>query len=48
MRTDATLDEAARLMWEKRISGLPVVNLQGELAGLLTKTELVEVARERL
>ncbi|MFN4132926.1 MAG: CBS domain-containing protein [Candidatus Hadarchaeales archaeon] len=48
VRTDATLGEAARLMWEKKISGVPVVNLEGGLAGLLTKTELVEVARERL
>jgi CBS domain-containing protein len=48
VRTDTTLAEAARLMWEKKIPGLPVLNLEGELAGVLTKTELAEVARERL
>ncbi|MEM1689124.1 MAG: CBS domain-containing protein [Candidatus Hadarchaeales archaeon] len=47
-RTDWTLAEAARLMLAERISGLPVVNPAEELVGLLTKTELAEVARERL
>ncbi|MDI6643299.1 MAG: CBS domain-containing protein [Candidatus Hodarchaeaceae archaeon] len=48
IRTDAPLPRAAKLMLERRFSGLPVVNLEGELVGLLTKTELTEVARERL
>ncbi|MFH1821535.1 MAG: CBS domain-containing protein [Methanobacteriota archaeon] len=48
IRTDTKLPEAAKLMIEKRFSGLPVENLDGELVGLLTKTELTEVARERL
>jgi CBS domain-containing protein len=47
-RTDETLPGAAKVMLERRFSGLPVVNLEGELVGLLTKTELTEVARERL
>jgi len=47
-RTDTKLPEAAKLMLDKRFSGLPVENLDGELVGLLTKTELTEVARERL
>jgi len=48
VRTDTKLPEAAKLMLGKRFSGLPVLNLDGELVGLLTKTELTEVARERL
>jgi CBS domain-containing protein len=47
-RTDARLSEVAKLMFERRFSSLPVLNLQGELVGLITKTELTEVARERL
>jgi len=47
-RTDARLAEVAHLMFEKRFSSVPVLNLQGELVGLITKTELAEVARERL
>jgi CBS domain-containing protein len=30
-----------------RFSGLPVLNLEGELVGFLTKAELTEPARER-
>ncbi len=48
VKTDTKLSEAAKLMFDKRYSGLPVLNLEGELVGLLTKTELTEVARERL
>jgi len=47
-RTDAKLSEVARLMLEKRFSSMPVLNLQSELVGLITKTELTEVAWERL
>ncbi len=47
-RTDARLPEVSRLMFERRFSTLPVLNFEGELVGLLTKTELTQVARERL
>ena len=47
-RTDARLSKVSRLMLERRFSSLPVLNLEGELVGLLTKTQLTEVARERL
>jgi CBS domain-containing protein len=47
-RTDEKLSEVSRLMLERRFSSLPVLNIEGELVGLLTKTELTEVARERL
>jgi CBS domain-containing protein len=35
-------------MFERRFSSMPVLNLEGELVGLITKTELAEIARERL
>jgi len=47
-RTDEKLAEVARVMFEKRFSSMPVLNLEGELVGLITKTGLAEVARERL
>jgi len=47
-RTNEKLSKVSRLMLERRFSSLPVLNLEGELVGLLTKTELTEVARERL
>ncbi len=48
VRTDARLSRAAKVMLEQRFSSLPVVDLEDKLVGLLTKTELTEVARERL
>ncbi len=48
IRTDMKLPRAAKLMLERKFSGLPVENLFGEMVGLLTKTELTEVAKERL
>lgn len=47
-RTDAKLSDVARIMLERRFSSLPVLNLEDELVGLVTRTELTEVARERL
>jgi len=47
-RTDARLSKVSSLMLERRFSSLPVLNLEGELVGLLTKTELTRVARDRL
>jgi CBS domain-containing protein len=47
-RTDTKLSDVAKLMLGRRFSSLPVLNLEGELVGLITKTELTEVARERL
>ncbi|MCS7131272.1 MAG: CBS domain-containing protein [Hadesarchaea archaeon] len=48
IRTDARLCDVARDMFERRFSSVPVLNLRDELVGLITKTELAEVARERL
>lgn len=46
--TNKKLSDIARLMLERRFSSLPVLNLENELIGLLTKTELTRVAHERL
>lgn len=36
----ATICEAARLMLEYRVSGLPVMNSQGELVGIITESDI--------
>ena len=41
VRSDAPLAEAARLLDEHRIHGLPVVDEQGVLLGVLSQTDLV-------
>jgi CBS domain-containing protein len=38
---DATIEDAARLMARQRISGLPVVNADGALVGLVTEYDLI-------
>ncbi|NJN53734.1 MAG: CBS domain-containing protein [Anaerolineae bacterium] len=37
---DATIGEAARVMLENRISGLPVVDKGGKLAGIITESDI--------
>lgn len=37
---DATIGEAARVMLENRISGLPVVDNTGKLAGIITESDI--------
>ena len=39
---EATVQQVARLLYEKQISGVPVVNAQGELLGLITELHLIE------
>ena len=39
IREDATVEDAARLMLSRRISSVPVVTADGNLAGLLTTTD---------
>lgn len=49
VRDDATVREAARLMLQDNISGLPVVDRDGRLAGIVTEGDLlrrVETATE--
>lgn len=41
IRADASLKEAAGLLDEYRISGLPVVDMDGALLGVLSQTDLV-------
>ncbi|MBX0326255.1 CBS domain-containing protein [Oscillochloris sp. ZM17-4] len=38
---DATVEDAARLLARNRISGLPVVNAEGALVGLITEHDLI-------
>jgi CBS domain-containing protein/ribosomal protein S27AE len=38
---DATMEDAARLLARNRISGLPVVNREGSLVGLITEHDLI-------
>lgn len=38
---DADLAEAAKIMIEKKISGLPVVDIEGNLRGVVSKTDIV-------
>ena len=39
---EATVQEVARLMNERQVSGVPVVNAKGELLGLITELHLIE------
>jgi CBS-domain-containing membrane protein len=41
IRADAPVEEAARLMLQHRISGLPVVDKNGELVGMVTEGDLL-------
>src|SRR5215467_2454151 len=41
VREDTPLNEAARLMVERQVSGLPVVNDAGELIGIMTERDLL-------
>jgi acetoin utilization protein AcuB len=37
---EATIGEAARVMLEKRISGLPVADAEGRLCGIITESDI--------
>jgi CBS domain-containing protein len=41
VRPDATLDEATKIMLDRRISGLPVVDDSGRLVGMVTEGDLL-------
>jgi CBS domain-containing protein len=44
---DETIGEAARLMLEKKISGLPAVDREGRVVGIITESDIFRlVARE--
>ncbi len=39
---EANLFEAAKIMIENRISGIPVVNNSQEIVGIITKTDIIK------
>jgi CBS domain-containing protein len=41
VREDTPLNDAARLMVDRQVSGLPVVNDAGELLGIMTERDLL-------
>lgn len=43
MREDETLAAAARLLLDRRVSGLPIVNAGNKLVGILTSTDFAPV-----
>ncbi len=43
VRVDSTVEETAELLMEKRISGVPVVDDQGQVAGIITRDDLFVV-----
>ena len=40
---EATIDEAAQVMLEHKISGLPVVDPHGELVGIITESDIFRI-----
>ncbi len=42
IREDATLSEAVRLMFERRVKRLPVVDAQGRLAGIVDRQSILK------
>lgn len=48
VRSDRSLREAARLMLQHNIGGLPVVDESGRLVGMITKTDVVRAYAEKL
>jgi CBS domain-containing protein len=48
VRDDVPAADAARLMRQKKIGSLPVLDARGRLVGLLTETDFLEVAERAL
>ena len=42
-RPDYTLEETSRILLEKKISGVPVVNDEGQVIGIITRDDLLRV-----
>ena len=40
---EATIDEAAQLMLDNKISGLPVVDYHGKLVGIITESDIFRI-----
>jgi CBS domain-containing protein len=47
IRPDASIDEAIDMLLREQISGLPVVNDDGQLVGVITEFALLAVAYDR-
>ncbi len=45
---DTPLEEAARIMVDNKVGGLPVVNESGDLVGIITETDLFKIFLELL
>jgi CBS domain-containing protein len=43
---DTTITQAAKLMLDKKISGLPVVDPQGELVGIITESDIFRMVTQ--
>ncbi|ADH84954.1 CBS domain-containing protein [Desulfurivibrio alkaliphilus] len=43
---DLPVEKLASLLWERRISGAPVVDEQGELVGVVTESDLIDQAKK--
>ena len=41
VRPETAVPEIARLMWGHRVSGLPVVDADGDLVGIVTELDLL-------
>jgi CBS domain-containing protein len=44
---EATIGEAAQVMLDKKISGLPVVNSQGKIVGIITESDIFRTVVKR-
>jgi len=45
--TDATVGEAARLMLENKVSGLPVVDDEGRVVGIITESDIFRMVVQK-
>ncbi|MFZ5760232.1 MAG: CBS domain-containing protein [Thermodesulfobacteriota bacterium] len=43
---DLAVEELAALLWEKRISGAPVVDAEGALVGVVTESDLIDQTKK--
>jgi CBS domain-containing protein len=46
VRADQTVREAARIMTDRRLSGLPVVDEEGSLVGMVTEADLINYSQK--
>ena len=46
IRTEASVEELARLLEERRIGGVPVLDQSGVLVGVVTQSDLVQRSRD--